>query len=201
MKRFRMFALGGTVLAFASVGALVANAATNMSKTYSYTSSSNLSHVHVLTKSSQGTTSAELQLSQQVASLERQLQVLQYAVAPTSPQEAADTWAKAIKLRNGALQYAIMIPALQKKLKHIYQENNWITGVSSPWVTNYTIKEISASKDGQRHFEIKYSLTDSTKASYTVTESLAVEKSGDNWFVSSIPKDFLSGHGGLNSAY
>ena len=48
-----------------------------------------------------------------VESLERQVQLLQMALEPRSPREAAERWAEGVKTRNGALQYAVLAPELR----------------------------------------------------------------------------------------
>jgi len=46
-------------------------------------------------------------------SLSRQITLLQKALAPTTPGEAVEKWAKGVKERNGALQYAVLSPELK----------------------------------------------------------------------------------------
>ncbi|WP_312094909.1 M56 family metallopeptidase [Aminipila sp.] len=55
-------------------------------------------------------------------------------------QLMACQWAEAVKSRDGKAQYALMSPKLQKKVYKDYQERNWITGQSSPWVDGYTAR-------------------------------------------------------------
>jgi hypothetical protein len=144
-----------------------------------------------------GTNSTERSPSQSVstsaiASLQRQVQLLQQAVAPQSPQDAANTWAKAIQTRNGALQFAILTPQLQNKMRKAYESCNWVTGVSSPWIEKYTIDSGKKTGDGQYCFLIRYTLTDSTRNTRINSNSITVTQIDGKWYVSDTGKDGLS---------
>lgn len=54
-------------------------------------------------------------------------------------QSLANQWAKAIQSRDGKAQYNLMSTQLQKKVRDDYQERNWVTGQSSPWVDGFTV--------------------------------------------------------------
>ena len=64
-----------------------------------------------------------------------------------TPEQAADVWAKGLEQRNAAMQYAVMTDVL--KVEYVKQldalRSNWVTGVSSPWVSDFTIEEVSRS--------------------------------------------------------
>lgn len=49
------------------------------------------------------------------ASLQRQIKLLQEAAAPATPREAVEQWAKGLRERNGALQYAVLSPELKEQ--------------------------------------------------------------------------------------
>ncbi|MGE5704193.1 MAG: copper amine oxidase N-terminal domain-containing protein [Clostridia bacterium] len=48
--------------------------------------------------------------TQQQATTEQQIALLEQAVAAKTPKEAAETWVKGVQTRNGALQYAVLSP-------------------------------------------------------------------------------------------
>jgi hypothetical protein len=105
---------------------------------------------------------------------ELRLEQLESAVSPQSPLEAAQTWAKAAEIRNGALRYAILSPELRKKQYADYSELNWVIGNSSPWVQDYKVTE--KSKNDVYTYLISYNLTDSTAQVYKTTEEVSVQK-------------------------
>lgn len=52
----------------------------------------------------------------------------------------AGKWAEAVRSRDGKAQYSLMNAQLQKKVYNDYQECNWVTGQSSPWVDGFKVK-------------------------------------------------------------
>jgi hypothetical protein len=52
----------------------------------------------------------------------------------------AETWANAVKNRDGRTQYALMTKALQQSVYDEFTELNWVTGTSSPWVESFMVK-------------------------------------------------------------
>jgi hypothetical protein len=55
-------------------------------------------------------------------------------------QDLANQWGEAVQNRDGKAQYDLMSSELQKRVYVGYQERNWVTGQSSPWVDGYTVK-------------------------------------------------------------
>src|SRR3712207_3307429 len=88
---------------------------------------------------------------------QRRIMMLEHALAPQTAQDAALAWAKGVKTRNGALQFAVLSTELRNKRATEYANLNWVTGASSPWVSNYKIS--SQKQLGKRwEFEIQYQL-------------------------------------------
>ena len=50
--------------------------------------------------------------------VDRRTELLEQALAPTTPKELAALYAKAIDDRNGAVQYMLLCPALQEKQRN-----------------------------------------------------------------------------------
>lgn len=68
------------------------------------------------------------------------IQIAEYT-APNTADKAVNMYARAVKDRKGALQYALFSDKLKAEYKAGFEEMNWVTGVSSPWVTGYDIKD------------------------------------------------------------
>ncbi len=51
----------------------------------------------------------------------------------------ASQWAKAVKERNGRVQYELLSAELQSEYYEYYEAVGWVTGVSSPWKESYVI--------------------------------------------------------------
>lgn len=67
-------------------------------------------------------------------------------VSPNTAEETAKEYAQAVQKRNGAVQYALMSETLRAKNKAAFEELNWVTGVSSPWISDYEIKKTNEGK-------------------------------------------------------
>lgn len=85
---------------------------------------------------------------------ERRIELLEQALAPTTPKELAILYAKAIDDRNGAVQYMLLCPALQEKQRNLFEESNWITGTSSPSYSSFSLNQLSVNQ-----FQIHFILT------------------------------------------
>lgn len=62
---------------------------------------------------------------------------------PTTAEDCVMMYAEAVKSRNGLGQYALLSDALKFQMKDDFIGLNWVTGVSSPWVTGYDVKKIN----------------------------------------------------------
>lgn len=107
-----------------------------------------------------------------------------------SPEQSATLWAKGVKERNGALQYAVMDKKLKQKFSSNLDENrpSWVTGGSSPWVTSYQIKvnkvDISTYKA-----EVIFDLATSVGNLGSYPVSLQIVKQGSYWVIQYIGMD------------
>ncbi len=96
--------------------------------------------------------------------LKRRVDLLESALVPKTPEEAAAAWASGVKTRNGAQQYAVMSPDLQKKMLSDFESMYWVTGTSSPWVERFEISPKEILDDGSCKFEILFNLATSTSS-------------------------------------
>lgn len=124
--------------------------------------------------------------SKEIQSLQMQVQRLESALAPFEPLTAAKTWAEGIKMRNGALQYAVMSPELKKEKQADFAESYWSTGTSSPWVKEYQVVEKEKADAETYLYQINFTYTDSTAATFVTQEYITVKKFDNNWFVASL---------------
>lgn len=89
--------------------------------------------------------------------------------ASDTPKAVATAWAQAVKDRNGKAQYMLMCSELQKANFSNFKALNWVTGVSSPWISSYKIRAQSASK-----FSIQYQFSLSTGIVGMVTDYIHI---------------------------
>lgn len=108
---------------------------------------------------------------------DRRIAGLEEALAPKTPQEAADTWAEGVKTRNGALQYAVMSDKLREIYRADFEGAHWSTGVSSPWVDSYEVINQSEN-NGTYEYEVRFHLMTSTGDAGYSTSRITVVSSG-----------------------
>src|SRR3990167_7652694 len=99
-------------------------------------------------------TIAQTQDPEKILLLERRIALLETALAPQTPHALITLFATAVATRNGAVQYMLLCPQLQKQYLPIYQSNNWISGVSSPTVLSFNITSHNTFNTSN-HFTIK----------------------------------------------
>ena len=114
-------------------------------------------------------------------SITQQLRMLESGIVPTSPEETIELWAKGVKMRNGALQYALFTEDSRVGMKKSMEEFNWVTGASSPWVEGYKIMKL---EDGK--YQVEFDLATSTGKFGPDQAVLSVVQQGDQWFIQSL---------------
>lgn len=130
----------------------------------------------------------EMPESQGDALLLKQIEQLERALAPDSHEETAANWAKGVKERNGALQFAMFAPALKAEERENFEAFGWVTGVSSPWVEDYEISKGKESADGIWEYQVTFEMATSTGAAEDESHTLLIEYMGDSgmahgWYI------------------
>lgn len=107
---------------------------------------------------------------------ERRIELLEDALAPKTADGVAYSWAEAVKTRNGAWQYALMNDILRRQYVKEFEETNWVTGFSSPWVEKYKISRQSVDEKGSVRFQINFDWYTSSGYAYSNTASLVATR-------------------------
>jgi len=121
----------------------------------------------------------------------RRIYMLEKSLAPINPKGVAAKWAEAVKNRNGAVQYMLECPELQKTTLNNFIELNWVTGVSSPWVASYTMTS-QQTKNDIWNFTIRYKLTSSSPIDWANIDKISVvrlknnDDSSQQWCISQL---------------
>ena len=108
-----------------------------------------------------------------------------------SPDEAAFLWAKGVKGRNGALQYAVMDSNLKKAFNDNMEKErpSWVTGVSSPWVEYFEIVKSEKEDDSTYYITVRFDLATSTGSAGSYNTCLLIVKDGKYWVIEKIAGD------------
>lgn len=123
--------------------------------------------------------------------LRQQIALLQQGYSADTPQEAAQTWAKAVKQRNGAVQFALLSADSKKKTESHYKQIHWVTGVSSPYVDQFDITKEQKINDRTWKFDIEFQLKTSTGSAGSEFAALTVAQIDGNWFITKISGDVM----------
>ncbi|MEQ8175010.1 MAG: hypothetical protein ABRQ26_08040 [Syntrophomonadaceae bacterium] len=107
---------------------------------------------------------------------ERRIQLLEDALAPKTADGVAYSWAQAVKTRNGAWQYALMNDILRRQYLKEFEETNWVTGFSSPWVEKYKVSRQSVDEKGSVNFQINFDWYTSSGYAYSNTAILVATR-------------------------
>ena len=123
-------------------------------------------------------------------------------VGVCSPDDAAEVWMSGLEARSAALQYSVMGTELKKEYVKQLDENypNWVTGISSPWVSGYKVTNMSAT--GADQYVIKLSISTETSAGPAgdYNAVLIVMRDGNFWRITDIYADKeLYAYMGFNS--
>lgn len=118
--------------------------------------------------------------------LQQQIELLRNEIAPQSSDEAVQAWAKAVKNRNGAVQYALASPSLQNKTLKTFEELNWVTGVSSPWVESYKISDTVKTGADQQSYDVSFQLMTSTSSAGGGTVKVTIDQTDNKWVITGL---------------
>ena len=126
------------------------------------------------------------ELKTEKTSIQEQLAMLERGIVPTKPDKTIKLWAKAVKERNGALQYALLTEDAKKGTKKSLEQFHWATGASSPWVEEYKVVSKNEQKDESIEYVVEFSLATSTGKAGKDSARLILVKKDEQWFIQSI---------------
>lgn len=127
--------------------------------------------------------------AKQLNLLTKQVELLEEALASHTPKDTVEIWAKGVKSRNGALQFAMFSPELKKQERFKYENINWSTGVSSPWIEDYRIAEEKQLEDGLWEYEVSFTMASSMGKEKDQITKVLVKRYKDIWYIPALPQN------------
>ena len=124
----------------------------------------------------------------QLSELKRQIDMLQFSLSSQTANEAVESWARGVKTRNGALQFAVLSPELQMKMRQEFAGNGWVTGASSPWVNDFNITNTGSSVNLVT-YEIHFNLASSTGNAGDDLVKVSVQQNKTTWYITKATSD------------
>lgn len=107
------------------------------------------------------------------------------------PEDAAAVWAEGLKNRSAALQYAVMGKPLKDEYARQLNETapNWVTGISSPFISEYQIVNTEAVSNTLQRITLRFSLATSIGTAGEAQAVLDIIKEGSFWRIENIDAD------------
>jgi len=107
------------------------------------------------------------------------------------PEQAVDVWARGLMERSAAMQYAVMTVSLREKYVESLSKNapNWVTGLSSPWVSGYTVEQVREPAPDRRVYTLSVNTETSTGPAGKYRAVLSVREEDGFWRISGISAD------------
>jgi hypothetical protein len=120
--------------------------------------------------------------------LESQLLSFMNGLHVGEPKQAVDLWILGVNNRSGAVQYAMLSPLLQKQSRRTFEQTHWVTGQSSPWVSNFRLTKVENFSESRMWYTVKYDLETSYANFGSGQKIITVEKNlepyREYWFIS-----------------
>lgn len=113
------------------------------------------------------------------------------SVGVSSPKAAAEVWASGLKQRSAALQYAVMTAKLKTEYAKGLEKTfpNWVTGTSSPTVTEYKITKNEKINEDNVAFALVFSTATSAGPAGDYNAYLTITKEGEFWRITNLKTD------------
>lgn len=132
---------------------------------------------------STGTVKAQDEKDIKISELETKLKLYDEALNELqagNPEETALIYAKGVQKRNGVMQYSVMSNSLKEVFKKEMWNEYWVTGVSSPWVSDY---KIISNKRGFIAYKntIRFNWATSSGPAGSTIEELTIAKENGKW--------------------
>ncbi len=106
-------------------------------------------------------------------------------------EDTALTWAEGLRVRSAALQYAVMSAPLKDEYARQLNDTapNWVTGVSSPFVSGYQITNTEAISKTLQRITLRFSLATSVGTAGEASAVLDIAQEGSFWRIVHIDAD------------
>lgn len=71
----------------------------------------------------------------------------------------------------------------------VFKELNWVTGVSSPWITKWEVTKDTAIGSSKEQIELRLDTATSTGSEPSVQLTLFLEKENGSWVIAALSSD------------
>lgn len=110
----------------------------------------------------------------------------------TSKEQVINIYAKGVKIRSGPLQYSVMCKELKEEFAKTMEEDEnyaWVTGASSPWVTDYKIMNIKKESNNEYKATLVFFLETSSGPFKNSKTILTINHKNNKWCITRIQEE------------
>ncbi len=94
----------------------------------------------------------------QLNPFEIQLMSFKHGLMVGEPKQAVELWILGVNNRSGAVQYAMLSPSLQEQSRSKFEQTRWVTGQSSPSVSNFRFTKVEKLSESRTQYTVNYDL-------------------------------------------
>ncbi len=106
-------------------------------------------------------------------------------ILPTAFQ-AAELYGFGLQHRNASIQYSIFSKELKKVMYPQFVELNWVTGVSSPWITKYEVTKETVIDQNSEVIEMRIDSATSNGPEPSMLLTIALVKAHNSWVITGV---------------
>ncbi|WP_419886399.1 hypothetical protein [Paenibacillus sp. B-A-8] len=104
---------------------------------------------------------------------------------PTAFQ-AAELYGFGLQHRNASIQYSIFSKELKKVMYSQFVELNWVTGVSSPWITKYVVTKETVINPNSEVIEMRIDSATSNGPEPSMLLTISLVKDHNSWVITGV---------------
>ncbi|WP_340008489.1 hypothetical protein MHH52_10705 [Paenibacillus sp. FSL K6-0276] len=106
-------------------------------------------------------------------------------ILPTAFQ-AAELYGFGLQHRNASIQYSIFSKDFKKVMYPQFVELNWVTGVSSPWITKYEITKETVINPNSEVIEMRIDSATSNGPEPSMLLTISLVKDHNSWVITGV---------------
>ena len=106
-------------------------------------------------------------------------------ILPTAFQ-AAELYGFGLQHRNASIQYSIFSKELKKDMYPQFVELNWVTGVSSPWITKYEVTKETVINQNSEVIEMRIDSATSNGPEPSMLLTISLVKDHNSWVITGV---------------
>lgn len=124
--------------------------------------------------------------SSQIFELNHRIAELENAFDRNAPEKVAELYGKAVKTRNGALEFALYSDGLRAKTIDNLNSCDWHTGVSDPYVSGYKVVGVKTENSNTATADITFEHVSGGKSAGSTTSRIYMSGTENIWYITKI---------------